>query len=202
MVRDRTLPPIEVHYPRAADLHIRYVSRDPAGDPTGCGDRGREETIEAEVPEGAAWVVLGGIRHDLQQFHFHTPSEHRIDGRQAPLEQHFVHKGPAEETLVIGYLLAGGGRRDTDVDQVLRTLPVECGEEIDVAGVDLAQALPRDLTTFRYTGSLTTSPYTRARVLAGPAAARPGLRRDARPLPRRVPRTATRAIRSRSTAGS
>ena len=28
-----------------------------------------------------------------------------------------------------------------------------------MAGVDLAQALPRDLTTFRYTGSLTTSPY-------------------------------------------
>ncbi|HZG90081.1 MAG TPA: carbonic anhydrase family protein, partial [Pseudonocardia sp.] len=42
----------------------------------------------------------------------------------------------------------------------LTELPQECGDEIAVPGVDLAAALPRDLTTFRYTGSLTTSPFT------------------------------------------
>jgi len=158
-VRDPRLPPLEVHYPRAVDLDVRYVSRDPAGDPSGCGSRGREETIEAEVPDGAAWVALGGTRFDLVQFHFHTPSEHMIDGQRAPLEQHFVHVGPSGEKLVVGLLLEGGGR-DSDVEQVLRQLPVECGEKIHVPHVDMTWALPRDLTTFRYTGSLTTDPYT------------------------------------------
>jgi carbonic anhydrase len=159
-VRDPRLPPLEVQYPRTVDLDVRYVSRDPADDPSGCGSRGREETIEAAVTAGAAWVALGGTRYDLLQFHFHSPSEHMVDGRRAPLEQHFVHAGPSGEKLVVGLLLEGGGRRDSDVDQVLRTLPVECGEHVEVAGVDLAQALPRDLATFRYTGSLTTAPYS------------------------------------------
>jgi carbonic anhydrase len=157
------LPPIEVDYPEHVDLRVRYVSRDPAEDPSGCGARGREETIEAEVPAGAAAVELDGVRYELRQFHFHTPAEHTIDGARPPLEQHFVHAGPNGETLVIGYFLRGGGTGRTDVDEVLAQLPLlpqECGGEAQVAGVDLAAALPDDLTTFRYTGSLTTSPYS------------------------------------------
>jgi carbonic anhydrase len=162
-VRRPDLPPIEVDYPDAVDVRVRYVSRDPADDPTGCGSRGREETIEAAVPAGAAAVVLDGVRYELRQFHFHTPAEHTIDGVRPPLEQHFVHAGPDGETLVIGYFLRGGGPGGTDVDAVLAQLPQfprECGEEAEVPGVDLAAALPDDLTTFRYTGSLTSSPYT------------------------------------------
>jgi carbonic anhydrase len=68
-----------------------------------------------------------------------------------------VHAGPDGETLVIGYLLYGDGRGGGAADRVLTELPQECGDEIAVPGVDLAAALPRDLTTFRYTGSLTTS---------------------------------------------
>jgi carbonic anhydrase len=32
-------------------------------------------------------------RYSLEQFHYHTPSEHRYDGEQRPLELHFVHYG-------------------------------------------------------------------------------------------------------------
>jgi carbonic anhydrase len=158
-VRRPELPPLQVEYPHEVDLRVRYVSRD-LDDPAGCDTRGREETIEAEVPEGAAAVVLGGRRFALRQFHFHTPAEHTLDGRRPPLEQHFVHAGPDGETLVVGLLLHGGGHGGTAADRVLTDLPEECGDEIEVPGADLAAALPRDLTTFRYTGSLTTSPFT------------------------------------------
>ena len=158
-VRDRGLPELVVDYPRSVDLSVRYVSRDP-DDPTGCTTRGREETIEAEVPAGAAAISLGGTRYELRQFHFHTPSEHTLDGRRFPVEQHFVHAGPDGATLVVGLFLTGGGRGHGVADRVLADLPQECGEEVAVRGADLARALPRDLSTFRYPGSLTTSPNT------------------------------------------
>ncbi len=153
------LPELVVDFPEDVEVSVRYVSRDP-DDPSGCTTRGREETIEAEVPVGAASIRLGDTRYELVQFHFHTPSEHVLDGRRFPVEQHFVHRGPNGETLVIGLFLASGGRGGSTADRVLERLPEECGEEVVVGGTDLAAALPRDLDTFRYPGSLTTSPNT------------------------------------------
>lgn len=153
------LPELVVDYPRSVDLSVRYVSRDP-DDPTGCTTRGREETIEAEVPAGAAGISLDGVRYELKQFHFHTASEHTLDGRRYAVEQHFVHAGPNGETLVIGRFLDGGGPGGTTADRVLDDLPEECGDEIAIAGADLAGDLPADLSTLRYPGSLTTKPNT------------------------------------------
>lgn len=153
------LPDLVVDYPADVALRVRYVSRDPIGDPSGCGSRGREEVIEAEVPSGVAAVQLGDVRYELVQFHFHTPSEHVLDERRFALEQHFVHKAPDGSTLVLGLFLDGGGDGGSMQDRVLRALPDECGEEENVEGVDIASGLPQDRSTFRYDGSLTTSPY-------------------------------------------
>jgi carbonic anhydrase len=157
-VTARDLPALEVDYPRHVDLRVHYVRKDES-DPAGCSVRGREEVVEAEVPEGAAGVRIGGTRYELVQFHFHTPAEHRLDGRRFPVEQHFVHRGPNGETLVVGLFLTPGGHGGTVQDAVLGGLPEECGPEREVAG-DLAAALPGELSTFRYQGSLTTSPYS------------------------------------------
>jgi carbonic anhydrase len=152
------LPELVVDYPDRVDLAVRYVSKD-QDEPNGCNIRGPEEVVEAEVPAGAAAVELDGVRYELVQFHFHTPAEHVLDGRRFPVEQHFVHRGPDGQTLVLGLLLARGGDGDALQDAVLDELPPECGEEIEVSG-DLAGSLPADLSTFRYDGSLTTAPYT------------------------------------------
>jgi carbonic anhydrase len=152
------LPALEIDYPRQVDLRVRYVRKDES-DPAGCSVRGREEVVEAEVPEGAASVRIGGTRYELLQFHFHTPAEHQLDWNRFPIEQHFVHRGPNGETLVVGLFLAPGGSGGTVQDAVLGGLPEECGPEHEVAG-DLSAALPRELSTFRYEGSLTTAPYS------------------------------------------
>lgn len=153
------LPELVVDYPSDVEVSVRYVSRDP-DDPTGCATRGREETIEAALPEGAASIMLGDDRYELVQFHFHGPSEHTLDGCRFPIEQHLVHRGPGGETLVIGLFLTDDGAGGTVQDRVLERLPDECGEEVSVGGLDLACALPHDLSTLRYPGSLTTSPNT------------------------------------------
>jgi len=36
--------------------------------------------------------TLGGEEYELMEFHFHAPSEHRVNGLGYPLEVHFVHK--------------------------------------------------------------------------------------------------------------
>lgn len=153
------LPELFVDYPSHVDLRIHYVSRDSA-DPAGCTIRDHEETVEAQVPPGTATVHLGDVRYELLQFHFHTQSEHVLDEHRFPVEQHFVHRGPDGQTLVVGLFLTGGGRGGTLQDSVLLELPEECGKEVDKIGADLAGALPHDLSTFRYDGSLTTAPYS------------------------------------------
>lgn len=153
------LADLVVDYPADVALRVRYVSKDPVGDPSGCGSRGHEEVIEAEVPSGIAAVHLGDVRYELLQFHFHTPSEHVLDGRRFPIEQHFVHKTADGRTLVLGLFL-GGGDGSAMQDRVLHALPEECGDEEEIEGIDIASGLPADRSTFRYDGSLTTSPYT------------------------------------------
>jgi carbonic anhydrase len=157
-VTARDLPLLEVDYPRQVDLRVHYVRRDEQ-DPAGCTVRGHEEAVQVDVPAGAGGVRLEGVHYELIQFHFHTPAEHQLDWNRFPLEQHWEHRGPNGETLVLGLFLAPGGTGDTVQDTVLGGLPDECGPEHQVSG-DLAAALPLDLSTFRYQGSQTTDPYS------------------------------------------
>lgn len=151
------LPPLRVHYARSAPVSVHYVSRDTTS-ADGCRLRGSEETEEVQVVPGAGHVTLGEHRFDLLQFHFHTRSEHTVDGRHAPLEMHLVHQDSTGHKLVVGVLLHPGP--GSEADRVLTRLPVECGEPIEVPDLDLASLLPARPATLRYRGSLTTDPYT------------------------------------------
>ncbi|KAG0246525.1 alpha carbonic anhydrase [Mortierella sp. GBAus27b] len=50
-------------------------------------------------------LVIHGKTYVLQQFHFHTPSEHRVDNHFADGELHFVHKSDDGALAVVGVLL-------------------------------------------------------------------------------------------------
>ena len=41
---------------------------------------------------------------NMAQFHLHTPSEHRIDGRDYPMEIHFVHTKGSELAVVGAFI--------------------------------------------------------------------------------------------------
>jgi carbonic anhydrase len=52
--------------------------------------------------------VKGKGTYDLLQFHFHTPSEHALNGYRTSMEAHLVHRNRATGTLgVVGVLLSG-----------------------------------------------------------------------------------------------
>lgn len=153
---DPTQPALSVSYGHS-DVELEYVRKD-VSDPAGCATRHAEETEEAAVSAGAGHVTLAGVRYDLVQFHFHTPAEHRVNGRSDPLEMHLVHRAADGGLLVIGVPLRAGHR--STVDTVLTALAPECGEPVDVPEIDLATLLPANRITLRYTGSLTTAPFT------------------------------------------
>ena len=49
-------------------------------------------------------TTLGATTFTLQQFHMHSPSEHRVNEEYFPLEVHMVHEGPNGEIAVIALL--------------------------------------------------------------------------------------------------
>lgn len=138
-----------------ADLgaSIRLV---PASTPQRIVNNGH--TVQIDYPGGDE-LRLGDETFLLLQVHFHSPSEHTIDGQHYPLEFHFVHQNKTGDLAVLG-LLVKEGRKDLVFQQIADRIPAETGAEISGHGLEMpsGELLPEDLVVFRYQGSLTTPP--------------------------------------------
>lgn len=116
-------------------------------------------TVQVDVRGGNA-IQVGGRRYELVQFHFHRPSEERINGRQFEMSAHLVHRDPDGRLAVVALLLDRGAPALV-VQQVWNNLPLEKHEAATAsAPIDLAQLLPADRRYYTYMGSLTTPPCT------------------------------------------
>ncbi len=114
-------------------------------------------SIFVNVPEGNT-IVVDGTTFQVIQFHFHTPSEHAVDGKTEAMELHLVHRSEDGALAVVGLLLKEGAEH-TGLKTVFEAMSVMTGPEQKVEGaVDLAALLPESPATFRYMGSLTTPP--------------------------------------------
>lgn len=65
----------------------------------------KDHIIEAAYEPGST-ITLDGTRYTLDQFYFHTRSEHAVAGQHTPMELHLVHKSAA--IAVVGVLLEEG----------------------------------------------------------------------------------------------
>ncbi|MBS0437436.1 MAG: carbonic anhydrase family protein [Proteobacteria bacterium] len=114
-------------------------------------------TVQVNVAPGNSIEVMGR-RYELVQFHFHRPSEERIDGRQFDMVVHLVHKDPEGRLAVVAVLLERGSAQPV-VQKVWNNLPLEKGEEVPARDtLDLGALLPPERGYFTYMGSLTTPP--------------------------------------------
>lgn len=111
-------------------------------------------TVEAMVPAGAAELQLGDRTLRLIRFHWHTPSEHWLDGERFPMELHMVHADD-DGNLVLGALVEEG-RANQELDKIWSVLPREPRQRVEVEDFNLSRLLPASLRTYRYPGSLTT----------------------------------------------
>jgi carbonic anhydrase len=115
-------------------------------------------TIQVTPEEGSAITYAGKVYH-LKQFHFHTPSEHTINGKHSPMEIHLVHQADDQSLAVIGVLVQEG-RHNSNFDQLIKYLPNAVGEKKthDSVNINIAVHVPKDLYAYHYIGSLTTPP--------------------------------------------
>jgi carbonic anhydrase len=114
-------------------------------------------TVQVNVGPGNSIEVLGR-RYELLQFHFHRPSEERINGKQFDMVVHLVHKDLEGRLAVVAVLLERGSALPI-VQSVWNNLPLEKGDEVAAKlPLDLGALLPTERSYFTYMGSLTTPP--------------------------------------------
>lgn len=137
------LHPLGLHYP---PLAARLVNT------------GHTVQIEPGNASQDAFFTLDGKHYVLQQIHFHTPSEHRVKGREYPLEAHFVHKDAAGNLAVIAVLFESGAPHPL-LETLWPLIPERAGDARELQRpVRPADLLPRRTDYLRVNGSLTTPP--------------------------------------------
>jgi carbonic anhydrase len=114
-------------------------------------------TIEVEV-EGSNTLTLDGVDYELVQFHFHTASEHRVNGRGYDMELHLVHAAADGSNAVIGVFLKRG-TTSGDLAPIFENLPDDLNVRHPLnQAFDPKTFLPKSDVHIRYLGSLTTPP--------------------------------------------
>jgi carbonic anhydrase len=114
-------------------------------------------TIQVNLPAGGS-ANFDGTDYQLLQFHFHTPSEEKINGKAYPLVAHFVHKN-AEGKLAVVAVLFKQGKKNAALSEVFANLPAKEGDTKALgATLNPADVLPANRAYYAFTGSLTTPP--------------------------------------------
>lgn len=115
-------------------------------------------TLQVNAPARSSLQLAGSV-FPLTQFHFHTPSEHAIDGKGSAMEVHFVFSGPDAGLTVLGALIAAG-RRNPAFSAIMDIAPPQRGGKATAPmAIAARELLPAQLgPTWRYRGSLTTPP--------------------------------------------
>jgi len=118
--------------------------------------------FEAEAEAGTRMgITIGDTEYELLQFHFHSLSEHLMNGERFPLEAHFVHRTGDGGLAVLGMFIEEGDENE-EIEKLIDILgeveDLEVGQHTELDDFDPRELLPGDLSTSRYLGSTTTPP--------------------------------------------
>ncbi|HEX8907109.1 MAG TPA: carbonic anhydrase family protein, partial [Longimicrobiaceae bacterium] len=117
--------------------------------------------IQVNVPPGDS-IVVDGTSFMLEEFHFHWPAEHTLDGHSYPVEIHMVHKRAGRVVVLATWVEEGAA--NPAWDSIWATFPrIANGRDTVTVTVDIRELFAiRDLNAERiytYCGSLTTGDY-------------------------------------------
>ena len=97
-------------------------------------------TVQANYPKGSR-ISLGDRSFELLQFHFHTPSEHAINGERFAAEMHLVHKDASGNLAVIGVMIKPG-KENLALREVLPHMPRKATAPRKISGAYLQRPRP------------------------------------------------------------
>ena len=135
-----------------AELVFDYVS--PPDRETNNG-----HTIQMDIPPGSFLRVPDRNRSfELKQFHFHSPSEHTVNGKSFAMEMHFVHADENGALAVVGVLFQEGQEHPV-INKLWSFMPEHAGESVPLTvKIEDTDLLPPTRDYYYYSGSLTTPP--------------------------------------------
>ncbi|MGR4990476.1 carbonic anhydrase [Vibrio rotiferianus] len=107
--------------------------------------------------EGNNTLKVDGKDFTLKQFHFHTPSENHVDGKEYPLEAHFVHSDEDGNLAVVAVFFKVG-EANPALAKLLQNIPDKEQNVAIKAPFDADALIPMDKEYYRFNGSLTTPP--------------------------------------------
>ncbi|RDX67747.1 Alpha carbonic anhydrase 7, partial [Mucuna pruriens] len=129
--------------------------------PANANLRSTDHDIMVNWTENAGYISINGTQYQLDQCHWHSPSEHAINGKRYDLELHMVHRSSNGRIAVVG-ILYKIGRRDrfiSTIEDDLRLMAENQTRETQLGIVDPEQVAGiAGKNYFRYNGSLTVPP--------------------------------------------
>ncbi|CAK7325676.1 unnamed protein product [Dovyalis caffra] len=153
--------PIDLHNGRVEIMsHLGRLNRSYKPSNSTLRNRGHDMMLSWEG--GAGNIRINGSEYVLKQCHWHSPSEHTINGRRLDLEAHMVHESLDGKVAVVG-IMYKIGRPDSFLSSLIDHLQSVAGtrEQDKVVGVvDPKNIKIGSRKYYRYIGSLTTPPCT------------------------------------------
>ncbi|KAJ4822291.1 Alpha carbonic anhydrase 7 [Turnera subulata] len=153
--------PIDLLHERVEVVsHLGRLNRSYKSSNATLKNRGHDMMLQFEG--GAGTLRINGTEYILNQVHWHSPSEHTLNGKRFVLELHMVHESKDGKVAVVG-IMYKIGRPDSFLSSIRNQLESVAGttERETVVGF----VNPRDIKIgsrkyYRYIGSLTVPPCT------------------------------------------
>lgn len=121
---------------------------------------------------GCGQTKFNGTSYDLFNVHFHSPSEHHMNGRSYPLEVHFVHSSAKGKLMVVGTMfdypdeksyqgqIVDKAIHDYGHNRELNAIIQKLDNGDSEFSMDMSKMVDHDMGYCSYKGSLTTPPCT------------------------------------------
>ena len=153
----KTQSPIDIEESAAKKSDLPAIAFDYKPSPLKIVDNGH--TVQVIYAPGSS-ITVAGKQYELVQFHFHKPSEEKINGKPSDMVVHLVHRDRDGKLAVVAVLLQAGASNSL-IETLWKNVPKEKEKETDVQGVQVnaADLLPANKAAYyTFMGSLTTPP--------------------------------------------
>ncbi|KAL6141909.1 hypothetical protein ACLB2K_060195 [Fragaria x ananassa] len=149
---------VEVH-PNKGEVRLKYKLSNAT-----IRNRGHDISIQWKLGDAGS-VEINGTDYWLDQCHWHSPSEHTINGKRFDLELHMVHLIPdanVENNIVVVAYLYKIGKPDKFLSEVSKDIKsmIDVKEERHRGVVDPRNVRKGGAKFYKYKGSLTVPPCT------------------------------------------
>ena len=115
-----------------------------------------------DITGAAGTLKVADDAYELINYHFHTPSEHRLNKEYYPVEMHMVHQDDKNNTVAMGFLIQLSSTQSMKMirDTLAKVNQVPAGQALGTGEVDFSELVEQVRTQrfYQYWGSLTVPP--------------------------------------------